>query len=143
MSETASNGASDRIVLTLPGTTRLRGVATMVLGGVGSRLDLPYEKVDDLQLAVLSVLAASDLETVTIDVEVHDDCVDVTVGPLSEGEAADEGLRRVLERLVDGVEASRGIEEPAATQAGALERAAIPTPEWITLRLEREDADAL
>jgi hypothetical protein len=141
MSETASNGASDRIVLTLPGTTRLRGVATMVLGGVGSRLDLPYEKVDDLQLAVLSVLAASDLETVTIDVEVHEDCVDVTVGPLSEGEAADEGLRRVLERLVDGVEASpRAVGRRVV--AGAAESAAIRHPEWITLRLERGDTDA-
>jgi hypothetical protein len=37
---------------------RHRGVATLVLGGDRSRLDLPHERVDELQLAVLSVLDA-------------------------------------------------------------------------------------
>jgi hypothetical protein len=99
---------ADRIVLTLPGGARLRGVATLVLGGIGSRLDLPYEKVDDLQLAVLSVLAASDLGTVTLDVQVEGDRLLVNVGPLPEGISADRGLQRVLERLVDAVERGDG-----------------------------------
>ena len=51
---------TDRIVLTMPTDVRLRSVATLVLGGVGSRLDLPFEKTDDLQLAVLSALEAAD-----------------------------------------------------------------------------------
>ena len=42
---------TDDIVLTIPTSPRLRSVATLVLGGVGSRLRLSYEKVDDLQLA--------------------------------------------------------------------------------------------
>lgn len=117
-------------MLTLPGSARLRGVATLVLGGVGSRLDLPYEKVDDLQLAVLSVLAAADVETITIDVGVDEDQVAVSVGPLPEGGAADPGLRRVLERLVDSVEASRrGGVDASSRQSGG--------EEWITLLLAR------
>ncbi len=119
MSESTANGA-DRILLALPGSTRLRGVATLVLGGVGSRIDLPYEKVDDLQLAVLSVLAANQLETVEIEMEVDSEQVAVSIGPLAAGSAADNGLRRVLERLVDGV-------EPSERSGG----------EWITLQVAR------
>ena len=53
------SAVSDRIVLTMPAHERLRGVATLVLGGVGGRLQLPYERMDDLQLAVLSALDAT------------------------------------------------------------------------------------
>jgi hypothetical protein len=128
MSESTPVGMADRIVLTLPAAPRLRGVATLVLGGVGSRLDLPYEKVDDLQLAVLSVMAASDLDTITIEVEIDDEQVDVSVGPLPEGGASDRGLRSVVEQLMDRVELS---ERDGRT--GDAE-------EWITLRLRRGDS---
>lgn len=120
-----SSSTVERIALTLPAESGLRAVATLVLGGIGSRLDLPYERVDDLQLAVLSVLAASDLEQVTIEVELDDDRVEVSVGPLPKGGAGDRGLRRVVERLVDEV---RTAEKPALE--GASE-------EWIVLRLAR------
>jgi hypothetical protein len=116
---------TDRIALTLPADAGLRAVSTLVLGGIGSRLDLPYERVDDLQLAVLSVLAASDLEHVTIEIEVEDDHVEVSLGPLPRGGAADMGLRRVVERLVDGVRA----EERPSLEGGS--------EEWITLQVAR------
>jgi hypothetical protein len=115
-------GMADRIVLTLPGDRRLRPVATLVLGGVGSRLELPYEKVDDLQLAVISVLAASDAESVTIEIDIDGEGVAVSVGPLQDGGALDPGLVRVLERLVDAVEPSTRVE---------------PGRGWIVLRLAR------
>jgi anti-sigma regulatory factor (Ser/Thr protein kinase) len=121
---TASSSATDRIALSLPAETGLRSVATLVLGGIGSRLDLPYERVDDLQLAVLSVLAASDLDRVTIEIEIDDDRVEVSVGPLPDGGAGDRGLRRVVDRLVDGVET-------------AERQARDGSEEWITLRLAR------
>ena len=82
---------ADRVVLTLPGDPSLRGVASLVLGGIGSRIDLPYEKVDELQLAVLSVLGASDPETITLEIEVAEAAVLVTVGPLPEGTVAAPG----------------------------------------------------
>lgn len=124
MSENTSIVA-DRIVLTLPRDERLHGVATLVLGGIGSRFELAYEKVDDLQLAVLSVMAASDLDSVTIEVDVDDERVDVSVGPLPERSASDRGLRTVLDRLVDSVEPSK-----RESDSGDPE-------EWITLRLVR------
>jgi hypothetical protein len=98
---------SDRISLTIPTATRFRGVATLVLGGVGSRLDLPYERVDDLQLAVLSLLEASDGDRVTVEVEAQEEGVLVSVGPLSDGTGTDGALARVLDPLVDSVEPSQ------------------------------------
>jgi hypothetical protein len=110
----------DTILLTIPTSRQLLGVATLVLGGVGSRLHLSYERVDDLQLAALSTLAASDGETVTLAINARDDELTVGIGPLSDGSGADAGLRRVLDRLVDGVE--------TVTRDGH---------EWVTLRLNR------
>jgi hypothetical protein len=110
----------DRIVLTIPTSARLHGVATLVLGGIGSRVQLPYEKMDDLQLAVLSVLAATGDETVTIEIEAGEERIDVAVGPLADGTTTDLALRRVLERLVDAVE--------------AVDR---DSREWLLLRLAR------
>jgi hypothetical protein len=98
---------TDTILLTMPTTPRLRAVATLVLGGIGSRLELPYEKVDDLQLATLSVLAAAgEEETVTLELSAGDDSLAVEIGPLSAGSGADSGLLRILDRLVDDVESS-------------------------------------
>jgi hypothetical protein len=110
----------DTILLTIPTSPRLLSVATLVLGGVGSRLDMPYEKVDDLQLAALSVLAATDGDDVTLEISAQDEEVSVGIGPVSAGSGDDTGLRRVLDRLVDGVETS--------SRDGH---------EWITLRLRR------
>jgi anti-sigma regulatory factor (Ser/Thr protein kinase) len=111
---------TDQITLTIPTESRFRGVATLVLGGVGSRLNLPYERVDDLQLAVLSLLEASDGDRVTVEVEAEPEKVLVAVGPLDEGRAADAGLARVLDPLVDSVERS-------ARDEGV----------WLTLRIKR------
>lgn len=111
---------TDQITLTIPSATRFRGVATLVLGGIGSRLDLPYERVDDLQLAVLSVLEASGDERVTVEVEAEETGLLVSVGPLADGSGADAALSRVLDPLVDAVEPSQRNERV-----------------WITLRLAR------
>jgi hypothetical protein len=115
--------ASDQITLTIPTEGRFRGVATLVIGGVGSRLNLPYERVDDLQLAVLSVLEASEGDRVTVEVEAAAEQILVAVGPLDEGRAADGALARVLDPLVDSVERS-------SRDEGV----------WLTLRLERQRA---
>jgi anti-sigma regulatory factor (Ser/Thr protein kinase) len=111
---------SDHISLTIPAASRYRGVATLVLGGIGSRLDLPYERVDDLQLAVVSLLEASEGDAVTVEVESKDEAVRVSVGPLTEGSASDAALARVLTPLVDSV-------EPVTREQGT----------WLTLSLRR------
>jgi hypothetical protein len=113
---------TDIILLSIPTTSRMRSVATLVIGGMGSRLQLPYEKVDDLQLAALSILSATADDTVTLELSAANDSLAVDIGPLSHGSASDQGLKRVLERLVDGVEASQ--------RDGR---------DWLTLRLDRPD----
>lgn len=111
---------TDRITLTIPADEASRGVATLVLGGVGSRLDLSYERLDDLQLAVLSVLGASSGEEVTVELAADGDAVLVSVGPLVTGSGENGALTRVLDPLVDEV-------LPSVRDGD----------EWLTLRLTR------
>jgi hypothetical protein len=103
--ETVMDG--DRIVLTIPTDARFRSVATLVLGGIGSRAELPFERTDDLQLAVLSALDASSGSDVTVEVERREGRLAVTVGPVRDGSGEDAGLERVLSRLVDEVAQER------------------------------------
>lgn len=114
------DGMTDRILLTIPADERFRSVPTLVLGGIGSRLDLPYERMDDLQLAVLSLLEAVDGDEATLDVVADDGFLSVRVGPLRPGSAEDPALGRVVSRLVDAVE--------PGTRDGA---------HWITVRVAR------
>ncbi len=104
--EESDGGVNDTIVLTIPTSPAFRGVASLVLGGVGSRLDLPYERMDDLQLAVLSMLDASRGEEASVEIHAEDGRVAVSVGPLRTGAESDAGLALVLTRLTDGVEAT-------------------------------------
>lgn len=109
---------TDTILLTLPTDARYRSVATLVLGGIGTRLELPYERMDELQLAVLSALDSGRGPDVSLHVERAADGLSVSVGPVVDGSGADEGLARVLARLVDEVSTERRDGE-----------------EWLTLRL--------
>jgi hypothetical protein len=102
---------TDTILLTFPTQTAFRGVPSLVLGGVGSRLDLPYERTDDLQLAVLSMLDAAAGEQATVEISAEDERVTVAVGPLRPDAGDDRGLALVLGRLTDGVQAERRGEE--------------------------------
>jgi hypothetical protein len=96
-------GVSDRIVLTMPTDVRLRSVATLVLGGLGSRLELPFERTDDLQLAVLSTLEVTDRGDVTLEVDADEGGLRLAVGPVRDGSGKDDALMRVVSRLVDEV----------------------------------------
>lgn len=111
---------SDRIVLTMPTDAGLRGVATLVLGGLGSRLDLPFERTDDLQLAVLSTLDATDRGEVTLEVDADESVLRLAIGPVRAGSGEDDALMRVLSPLVDEVDHERRDGD-----------------EWLTLRLAR------
>ena len=116
---------TDTIALTIPTEASFRGIPSLVLGGVGSRLDLPFERMDDLQLAVLSMLDAAAAAEASVEIEAADERVAVSVGPLRPDADADTGLDLVLRRLTDGVEAGRRGDEVwmtvflARSQAGA------------------------
>ena len=105
--EETDSRVNDTIVLTIPTDSVYRGVASLVLGGVGSRLDLPFERMDDLQLAVLSMLDASRGENASVEIRAEDGHVAVSVGPLRDGAEDDVGLALVLTRLTDRLEAGR------------------------------------
>jgi hypothetical protein len=111
---------TDRIVLKMPTDARLRSVATLVLGGLGSRLDLPFERTDDLQLAVLSALEATDGGDVTLEVDADESGLLLAIGPVRTGSGEDDSLMRVLSRLVDHVD-----------------RESRDGVEWLSLRLSK------
>lgn len=98
-----------------------------MLGGLGSRLDLPYAQVDDLQLAVDSVLAQGDPAAdgeVTVEIEVGEGRLTIRIGPLVDGGASNDGLKRVLAPLV--------------ASAWPLDR---DGREWMQLEIERASVD--
>lgn len=113
--------AAARIVLETPVDRAWHPVVRLVLGGVADRLDLGFEELDDLQLAVERLLVEAGAQgTVKVSVEVLDRGIRTRVGPLKEGTIADalQGpeaqsgeltLRRILETVVD----SFGVEEAA------------------------------
>lgn len=88
-----------------------------MLGGLGIRLNLTIEHLEDLQLAVDSVLERSSEEgDVTIAIRLTDHAIETAIGPMRDGvrdelaatAGEDVGLRRVLDALVDGVELAPG-----------------------------------
>jgi hypothetical protein len=103
----------DEIMLTIPRDRALYTVAHLVLGGLGIRLNLTIEHLEDLQLALDTVLErVSDVEHVTIAVSVSEGKTETAIGPMRDGvrdelaatEGEDVGLRRILNALVDEVE---------------------------------------
>jgi hypothetical protein len=103
----------DEITLTIPRDRALYSVAHLVLGGLGIRLNLTIEHLEDLQLAVDAVLErVRAVEHVTITVSVGDGALETAIGPMRDGvraeleatEDEDVGLRRILDALVDEVE---------------------------------------
>jgi hypothetical protein len=108
MIEIVTDARGDRISLSLPAANAYRGVVSLVVGGVGGRIDLPYERADDLQLAILAALESSVEDTVTVELLVTDEQLRVSVGPLASGTADDRALLKVLGPLVDSVERAAG-----------------------------------
>jgi hypothetical protein len=88
-------------------------VIRLVLGGIGDRLDLGIDELDDLQLAVERLLAeAGAQQSVTLSFELHDGRVRTHVGPLAEPAIAhalqgpepppgELNLRRILDTVLD------------------------------------------
>jgi hypothetical protein len=104
---------TDEITLTMPRDRALYSVAHLVLSGLGIRLNLTIEHLEDLQLATDAVLErVRVVEYVTITVRVGEGALETLIGPMRDGvraeleatEGEDVGLRRILDALVDEVE---------------------------------------
>ena len=105
----------DEISLTLPAGDAFQGVAHLVLGGLAVRLDLTYETLEDLELALDALLGRLPEEgDVTVAVQVLPGELRTRVGPVGDvlraelQSAANDhlGLRRILETVADRVEVS-------------------------------------
>jgi hypothetical protein len=102
----------DEITLTLPAEEGFEGVAHLVLGGLAARLDLTFESLEDLQIALDGLLDRCEEDAeVTVVIALDDGRLRTAVGPFPTG-ALDElehddsplGLRRVLETVCDTLE---------------------------------------
>jgi anti-sigma regulatory factor (Ser/Thr protein kinase) len=126
----------DHIVLTLPRERSFIGVADLVLGGLAARLDLSYDELDDLQVAVAELLG-HDQRTDSVTLTVHADAatLEASVGPLDRmlidelrrGPGPEVGLRRVLETVVDDVEVTEHDGEPWVALRKSIQRTGVPT----------------
>lgn len=113
--EVARALSADEITLSIPHAKPYHGVARLVVGGLAARLDLSYEHLEDLQLALESVLERDGYvagEVVTVRLQVEPDLVAMTIGPLDPAELRadlelppgdDISLSRLLSTLVEEV----------------------------------------
>ncbi len=115
---------SERVELELPLARDWVGVVRIVMGGIGERLELRFDELDDVQLAVERLLdeaapASADTEArVTIAFELDPERLRVQIGPLAaagvgpaleqESQPGEFGLRRVLETVVDSFDVVDG-----------------------------------
>jgi hypothetical protein len=103
---------ADEICLTLPADDAFHGVAHLVLGGLAARLNLSFETLEDLELALDALLERpSDGREVTVRVFVEDGELRTIVGPftsvraeLEEGGAKSLNLGRILNAVCDSVQ---------------------------------------
>jgi hypothetical protein len=102
----------DEISLTLPADEAFHRVAHLVLGGLAVRLDLTFETLEDLELALDALLERfGGAGEIVLRVHVLDGELRTIVGPFTSVRAELEragddslGLSRILATVCDGVE---------------------------------------
>jgi hypothetical protein len=105
---------TDQITLTMPRERPFFGVARLVLAGLATRLDITFESLEELELALDGLLERRDgAEEITVSLDIADSELRATVGPFRgsdlraelESELGDSlSLRRLLDAVVDGYE---------------------------------------
>jgi hypothetical protein len=88
------------IRLRIPNERPYHGVARLVVGGLAARHNLSYEALEDLQLALVTVLEGDGYavaDEIRVELEVSDDSIAMAIGPLR-GDA----VRADLEESSDG-----------------------------------------
>ena len=107
------------IELRIPNERPFHGVARLVVGGLAARHNLSYEALEDLQLALATILEGDKYSTadeICVELEVTDEAIAMAIGPvngdtvradLQNSAEGDLGLGRLLGTLVEdaGVEA--------------------------------------
>jgi hypothetical protein len=94
----------DRIIVEFPATAGYRGVGRLVLGGLSSRFELPVDRVDDLLLALESLITQElAADAVTMEATAAPEGLRARVGPFASSQVNDAAVARVLAPLVDDV----------------------------------------
>ena len=105
----------DTVEITIPRERDFSIVAELVIGGIAARHAVTLEALDDLQLALGSLLEHEDGDgEVSVLLQVGDGSIDVSVGPVGERTVAELerepgetlGLRRLLDSTVDNATVS-------------------------------------
>ncbi len=111
---------ADSITLSIPHAKPYHGVARLVVGGLAARLELSYEHLEDLQLALETVLDSEsfvDGDEVTVRLLVNPDSVVMDIGPidpvalrkdLERDSRAELSLSRLLSTLVEEISIEEG-----------------------------------
>ncbi len=106
----------DTVEITIPRERDFSIVAELVIGGIAARHAVTLEALDDLQLALGSLLEHEDGDgEVSVLLRVGDGSIDVSVGPVGERTVAELerepgetlGLRRLLDSTVDDATVSQ------------------------------------
>ena len=100
---------TEEIRLVIPAEEEFRPIVHLVTGGLASRLDVTYDDLEDIQVAVDAVLALRDDEgELTVVLSTEPGVVRAAIGPfepevLQSGDTPDGGLdlQRVLETVCD------------------------------------------
>jgi hypothetical protein len=100
----------DEITLTIPRHPEFHRVAHLVLGGLATRMNLTLENLEDMTIAIDSILDRAEPEgDVTVVICLREDELETRVGPVDLGRELDHeagaalDLRRVLNAVVDDV----------------------------------------
>jgi anti-sigma regulatory factor (Ser/Thr protein kinase) len=113
---------SDTVSLSFPRDSRYYAVARLVVGGMAAPLEMSYDALDDLQLAISSLLDHEDLALdgdgstgdVRLRLEVDESQLVAALGSFASGsldrafersaqQGGEMGLRRLLDTIVDDV----------------------------------------
>lgn len=120
---------SDTVALSFPRDSRYYAVARLVVGGMAAPLEMSYDALDDLQLAISSLLDHEDLALdgdgeagdVRLRLEVDEHQLVAALGSFASGsldrafersaqQGGEMGLQRLLDTIVDEVVVSDGSE---------------------------------
>jgi hypothetical protein len=100
---------TDEIRLVIPAEEDFRPIAHLVTGGLAMRLDVTYDDLEDLQVAIEALLALrDDADELVVSLSAEEGVLHATLGPfapdtLQAGESdAGLDLRRVLDTVCDG-----------------------------------------
>lgn len=108
---------TDTVVLRFPRKAQYYSVARLVVGGLAAPLQMSYDALDDLQLAVSTLLDSQELDAdheLTLRIQVGPDSMQASLGAFGTGVVAgafersnerggEFDLRRLLDTIVDDV----------------------------------------